>query len=271
MFGQCHRQVSESEKELRTYFVREVQSWSQLTQEKVVVLFAQKITHFSSVILTFRLANCKRVMYYLDMLVQCHICKKLVMLEKQALARFRRSGRAYCSVACINAYKAIISGPLLASWNRQHAAQRMREKNPMFNDAHREKMRQTLLAQKHQPKVRGGNGCGLTRPQAQLLAALKPPWQPEVVIPTGQRAVGGLPTHFKIDIAHAAAQIAIEIDGHSHAVRARQDADRRKTRYLESIGWQVFRFSNKEVLDQTQQIVEQMSSILKSKIITTIS
>ena len=55
------------------------------------------------------------------------------------------------------------------------------------------------------------------------------------------------PYNYKIDIAIPEIKIAIEVDGESHSTILRKDADKRKTEYLQSVGWNVFRIKNKDV------------------------
>lgn len=94
--------------------------------------------------------------------------------------------------------------------------------------------------------MRGGNGTGPTEPQRRLAEALG--WPTEVVIPTGQRRKGGLPSHYKVDVGNRDLKVAVEVDGGSHASLARREQDRRKTEWLTEQGWTVLRFTNREVL-----------------------
>ena len=50
---------------------------------------------------------------------------------------------------------------------------------------------------------------------------------------------------FYIDFAQCRSRLAIELDGESHDGREKQDAGR--TRFLESQGWRVIRFTNDEL------------------------
>lgn len=109
------------------------------------------------------------------------------------------------------------------------------------------------------PLVRGGNGKGLTVPQRALLEALGPDWQAEFVVSTnGGRRLGGLPTHYKIDVAHSGCRVAIEVDGESHRSLVRKEADDRKDAFLIANGWQVFRFTNLHVVRNAALIASQM-------------
>lgn len=123
--------------------------------------------------------------------------------------------------------------------------ERIRNLNPMNDLSVREKVSQILRAMGHKPSVRGGNGKGLTIPQSLLLEALGKDWIPEYAISLGKRTIG-YPTCYKVDIANIERKIAIEIDGFTHHSRHEQDI--KKDAKLESLGWTVIRFWNKEVL-----------------------
>lgn len=140
-----------------------------------------------------------------------------------------------------------IASETMAATNRTHASARMKTRNPMRIDAVREAMAKTLRAIGHKPSIRGGNGMGLTRPQAALLASLGHEWVAEYVVPTGVRTKER-PPHYKLDLAHPRQMIAIEVDGLSHCARARKDQDARKDAWLRANGWTVLRVSNAEAL-----------------------
>jgi very-short-patch-repair endonuclease len=106
----------------------------------------------------------------------------------------------------------------------------------------------------------------MPHPQATLLKILGPGWIAEIPVKTGNRRErGGMPTHYKIDIAHPDLKIAVEIDGESHSGN-RKESDARKDAFLQSIGWSVLRFSNKAVIaNSTQCAQEALSIISKSR------
>lgn len=147
------------------------------------------------------------------------------------------------AVACCNSHRALL-------------------RNPSSDPVNRAQISKTLRAMGHRPSVRGGNGTGLTKAQQILLDSLGPGWNPEHVVSTGGRVKGGLPTHYKIDVANPSLMIAVEVDGGSHGTIARQQADRRKAAWLSNQGWKVLRFSNQEVLNSIDSVTERITSTL---------
>ena len=121
-------------------------------------------------------------------------------------------------------------------------------KNPMSNPETRSKVRATHKRTGHRPRIRGGNGRPMPPAQARLWQWLGEGWETEYVVKTGMRYDQGYPHHFKIDIAHPGLMVAIEVDGTSHSTRLRQQADDRKQRLLERLGWRVYRVSNSTAL-----------------------
>jgi Protein of unknown function (DUF559) len=164
---------------------------------------------------------------------------------------FKKTGRGYCSSACAAAYAAKVSSETMAVTNTKYASARMKINNPMASAETRAKMSETLKRIGHAPTVRGGNGKGLTTPQAALLSALAA-YDPiaEHTVRTGfYRGVGGMPSHYKIDIALPGKMIAIEIDGGSHGTLERIKQDAKKDAFLVSAGWRVLRFTNRQILE----------------------
>jgi hypothetical protein len=130
--------------------------------------------------------------------------------------------------------------------------------NPMHDPEVVKKVSTSLRAIGHRPSVRGGNGTGPTECEALLLAALlradpTRQWVLDFAIacggnlPKGQRRQLGLPTCFKPDITDPSRKIAIEVDGASHQLKGRREQDARKTAFLQSLGWSVFRAKNADV------------------------
>ena len=140
------------------------------------------------------------------------------------------------------------------SWNAQEFCSiscGKRYANPMFEEATRKRVSQTLRRIGHKPPVQGGNGKPLSKPQAALLQSLGSEWRPEFSVATGMRkksGPGGYPTCYKIDIANPEKKIAIEVDGQGHSTEKGRKRDAKKTAFLVSRGWSVYRVSNARAL-----------------------
>ena len=104
-------------------------------------------------------------------------------------------------------------------------------------------------------KIRGGNGKGPTLPEKTLCNALGEGWQLHYVFKTGVNQMDGCgyPNHYKLDIVCLSRKICVEVDGHSHRSQQVQAADARKTAYLESCGWKVFRVSNRRAIQNAAE------------------
>lgn len=141
----------------------------------------------------------------------------------------------------------------MARTNRAHASARMRERNPMHQPAVRAKMSATLREIGHKPRVRGGNGSPMPIGQRALADLLG--WPTEVIYPT---RTGHAPWHYKLDIAHPAMRVCVEVDGGSHF--GRRDSDDRRDALLRSRGWLVFRFSNRDAMERTEDCAREVLS-----------
>jgi hypothetical protein len=103
--------------------------------------------------------------------------------------------------------------------------------------------------------IKGGNGRGPSFAEQTLLDALGEGWVWNHPVATGKRSEG-YPTCYKIDIARPASKIAIEIDGHSH--RGNKEVDAKKQTLLEEMGWTVYRFSNREAVQDAPLVAAQL-------------
>lgn len=126
-------------------------------------------------------------------------------------------------------------------------------RDPLARQYFREKAKQSGFAM-----LNGGNGTGPTKPQFLLASLLG--WPIEFVVPT--EGLRRYPSHYKLDIANPERKIAIEVDGLSHLSKKVQARDLRKTRFLESRGWIVLRFRNKEVLKDLPVVISQIRKAL---------
>ena len=65
-----------------------------------------------------------------------------------------------------------------------------------------------------------------------------------------------------IDFTSRTAMLAIEVDGDTHATQ--QDYDAARTRFLESEGFHVLRFTNAEVMTNIEGVLQTIGDTLKS-------
>lgn len=191
----------------------------------------------------------------------CACCEARVEVRTRNQKAQARKGRVYCSDRCRDRVVSASSSSRMSRTNRTYASPRMTQRNPMKNPNTREKVQQSLQTMGHKPPVQGGNGRGLTAPQAALLETAQD-LTPEYVVATRMGRHSGYPNHYKIDLAHAPTKLAIEVDGYSHASLARRDQDRKKDRFLMSIGWTVLRFTNQEVMDDLEGVSQTVTSTI---------
>ena len=145
---------------------------------------------------------------------------------------------------------------------REKNSQRMRKKNPMHSPINIEKMKETKRVNgtlNIWKGERGGNGK-LTEPQIRLSLALG--WPTEVAISMGKRKTG-LPTAYKVDLAHVPLKIAIEVDGSSHRSKEGLQKDAKKQAALLGLGWKVLRFTNQEVMTNLFGVLSEIKKELK--------
>jgi hypothetical protein len=214
------------------------------------------------------------------MIMYCEWCGKEVETDNMPNTSRRRAldrGWCYCSKEC-----SVKGGHKKDVWTeerRQKASEHMKKvnaefhsqiiermttNNPMKNPETREKVSKRLKEIGHHPRIRCGNGMGLTVPQQTMLLALaeKVEVYAEYPIPTKMNRASGYPTCYKVDIAIPAEMIAIEVDGASHCAVSRQEQDRKKEAFLSGLGWTVLRFRNKQVTEHLEECVEMVMSTI---------
>ena len=173
--------------------------------------------------------------------------------------------KRFCSVHCAAIYRNSLPHIKEAARERAHVmadatrgkrmpchSVRMREHNPMKNMEARERARLKKVGKPFAGE-RGGNGK-FTKPQILLMGILGLP--AEYPIPTKGTTVQDVPNNYKADLAIVEKKVAIELDGHSHALKRIQAADAKKTACLNELGWKVLRFWNEEVLNNTDSVVQ---------------
>ena len=139
------------------------------------------------------------------------------------------------------------------------------------NKQKREKVSRAMKGR--QLSVRCGNGTGMTIPQTimkEALLAMFPDLVEEYVIATKMKYP--MPRSYAMDLSSVANKMCIEIDGQSHCPLERQEQDKRKDEFIRGIGWTMLRFSNKRVMENLEDCVQEvLSTISKSKETTTTS
>ena len=177
------------------------------------------------------------------------------------MSQWKKTGRAYCGLACSTKYRAAVSSETAAKTNRTHARQRMLERNPMRVESSRQKMTETLRKIWHRPAQRGGNGALPPMAEQVLTEMLRPyGFVPQCVVKTGASAGSGLPRSYKVDAGNPTVRLAVEADGPSHAGK-RLVLDQKRDRCLSGLGWTTLRFSNEEILSSPWTV---LSTTLKS-------
>jgi hypothetical protein len=106
------------------------------------------------------------------------------------------------------------------------------------------------------PTLTGGNGTGLTTPQELLLRQLGEEFTPEYSI--GLKKEPGYPKKYSADLACSRLKLIIELDGHSHWGKPRQELDRKRDTKLASLGWTTLRFQNETVLTDLSGTLKQV-------------
>ena len=68
-----------------------------------------------------------------------------------------------------------------------------------------------------------------------------------------------------VDFVSLEAKLIIEVDGAYHSEDEQQQYDEGRTERLESIGFKVIRFTNNEVILQTDQVIDTIKNVLNGK------
>jgi len=128
---------------------------------------------------------------------------------------------------------------------------------------HRAKLSAAAKAGGHKPKVRGGNGTGMSPMELLISEVLPVGWVWNYPVALGKRQQG-FPTNYKLDFAWPNLKVGLEVDGGSHTAAKRQMQDRKKEARLMGLGWAVFRISNAqtEKLYSTSKLQEHLTILL---------
>lgn len=187
----------------------------------------------------------------------------------------------FCSKSCSMSYR-VNKPEFLAAIRKKRAEETDRLREHMAGmrvkaatPEARAKMAQTLRERGHQPRVQGGNGRGMTRPQAMLLDALQQAqlahvWEPELSIKTGAQKGSGYARSYKADIGCLELKLVIECDGASHAGKRRL-IDAKKDACLSGLGWHVLRFSNHRILEDVDACVSEIAEVAARRAVLSVS
>ena len=145
---------------------------------------------------------------------------------------------------------------------RPDISARMKAKNPMSNEAAKQKMIRSLTGRTF--LSRGGNGQP-TEPQILLAQRLRLPMEFAIRTKSARGHFKSLPKCYKVDIADIELKLAIEVDGKTHRLKRWKFLDRRKTKVLNFLGWLVFRVTNEEVMEDMEATVARIHSFLTSE------
>jgi very-short-patch-repair endonuclease len=95
----------------------------------------------------------------------------------------------------------------------------------------------------------------MTEPEIRIWLKLRAKWFGAVKF-RKQKVVGP----YIVDFSSNDPKLAIEIDGDTHAVREVYDATR--TRFLEEQGYRVIRFSNRDVMENLEGVLETLAAVI---------
>lgn len=192
---------------------------------------------------------------------KCEWCGKEIPAEEwtEYQARNLSAGRKfYCD-----------NGECAKMSQRRRLSELRKTNNPMDNPVYKQKAMDTKKKNGWQPiwienpDLRGGNGR-FTKPQKILwkkLNEVSKGWEMEQPVSLGEWEPG-YPKNYKLDIGNSYHKIGIECDGDSHNSAKIKAKDRKKEKKLEELGWRVLRFSNSEILKDSDSIVTQIMSIV---------
>jgi hypothetical protein len=133
---------------------------------------------------------------------------------------------------------------------RMRKAQSIAQTRRFSRVEEREKSRERTVRLVEEGKIipyggrKHGNGKKPTVDEREMCRRLlRNGFVPEYVVSTGTCG-GGVPSHYKLDLAEPIAMVAVELDGSSHHPKARRESDERKDAFLKRAGWTVLRFEN---------------------------
>lgn len=198
----------------------------------------------------------------------CRHCATVFLCPKKQ--KYRVNKVLYCSVACRakghwtvpgrrEAASRLTRMKMLTPGSRLRTAilKRMQSsRNPSKNPLISQKIASKLRG-RPAPHLNGGNGTGLTVPQALLLERLGQGWYAEFSVRhKAGRSVW--PAGLRFDLAHPQLRLAVECDGMSHKSRSVQLRDEKKRRLAKEVNWRILRFTNLEILNSTETVLQEI-------------
>src|SRR5579859_1877288 len=188
------------------------------------------------------------------------------------IATSKKRSQRFCKPACASSHpyrRATASRNMRknlldpGSLLRQSVLARMKTQNPSQRDDVRQKI---SLRLKGRPLhiERGGNGREMPKPQSLLLMRLGPSWAAEYAlgVPLDLREENNWPRCCLLDLANLEHKLAVECDGLSHNAHKARERDSRKAAILNSLGWQLLRFTNLEILTNTSKVLDEIAVCL---------
>lgn len=113
-------------------------------------------------------------------------------------------------------------------------------------------------------KNKGGNGR-INVLQKMFFEALTGNWEMELPIPTKKKMNSGYPTNYKIDIGNKDLLIGLELDGASHKNEIGRARDLKKDELLTSLGWNIIRIKNEELIKDFNGFAEFFNDLTDKK------
>lgn len=197
--------------------------------------------------------------------LECKVCgKEVVGLSLSKAREAHRENYVYCSPVCKKQFTSKLFSKTMRATNlkRRHLlSARMKQKNPTKMPGVLERISTSMRGRTF--LSRGGNGQ-LTVPQMKLAELTGLPTEFAVITGEARNHFKSVPHCYKVDLACPEVKLAIEVDGNTHKTKRWKFLDARKTEILNSIGWTVLRFWNKEVMEDGTACAEKVASTIST-------
>jgi hypothetical protein len=189
--------------------------------------------------------------------VSCEFCKNEFQLSMSQRSELRagRQNRFFCSTSCSG--KWVLNQPGQQEIRQSKVSQLRLERDFLNTPEAISKRVETLKL----IGVTGGSGRPPPKPHQMLADALSLPI--EYPINSGRNRSDGFKAVYHVDIASPDVKLAIEVDGRSHRYGLWPERDRKKTEVLNSLGWVVLRFTNKEIMDNLDAYAQKVIAMIQ--------